>query len=173
MKRTILLLFFFATSVVHSQEHMGTPVMRFDNYVNSFGAFGGLYLGKELVGEVGFGVAVLDEGENLDFYGAGTSLEFNPSDDVYGIKIDLWKTLPIVPLNVGIGTVSYFQEGKFNQTIRPTIGLSYNYFRFSYAFDFLIGREHIHDLNIHQLFLRYYVPFHRKKRHQNILDEAE
>lgn len=152
---------------------MGTPPVKFGNYEQSIGVFGGLYQGGETFGEVGIGVAELDEWENLDFKGAGLSLEFNSGNNIYGVKLDAWRTLPLFPLNLGFGTVSYFQEGKFNQTLRPTVGLSHNYFRFSYGFDFILGRQNIQHLNRHQLFVRYYLPLKKRQGLQGYFTSKE
>lgn len=173
MKFVLLLAIACTASIAFSQSKMGTPPLKYGNYYSSIGVFGGVYQGNTTFGEVGMGVAELDELENLDFKGAGLSLEFNTGNKVYGVKLDAWHSLPLFPLSLGLGTVSYVQEDRFNQTIRPTVGLSYNYFRFSYGYDILLGRQNVQYLNRHQLFVRYYLPIKKKEGFQGYFSGQE
>ncbi|XOV65960.1 MAG: hypothetical protein ACFHU9_10015 [Fluviicola sp.] len=167
MKYLILIIAVLYCPMTFAQKRMGTPAQNFAHYQSSFGVFGGIYQGKGTMGEIGLGIAELDKSSQLFFQGAGLSLEFNPGLGIYGAKLDTWTNLPLLPLSVGISTISYFQEEHFDQTLRPNLGLSFHYFRISYCYDIILGRQQIQELNRHQVFVRYYLPVKKRKRHYN------
>lgn len=167
MRLLLVIPFIFFVQGLYAQNFLGTPPKRDFNYESSVGVFGGLYQGNLTFGEVGIGLASLDKTNGFDFSGAGISAEFRSGNRILGLKLDAWMNLPILPLSIGIGTISYFQNGNFNQTIRPSIGLSYLYFRLSYSYDAILGEPTISDLNRHQVFLRCYLPVFKFKKANN------
>jgi hypothetical protein len=167
MRILFILIPLLFSHTLYAQNYYGTPPKRAINYESSVGVFGGLYQGRETFGEAGIAIVSIDKTNGFDFSGLGLSAEFNSGNRIIGLKLDYWLNLPILPLSLGLATVSYFQDGHFNQTIRPSAGISYLYFRLSYCYDAVLGERKIFDLNRHQLFLRCYLPIFRYKKANN------
>ena len=132
----------------------------------SLGIITGWHQWKYGFGEIGVGFAKSDWGHHGNmFHAASLSLELNPWKNIYGYKISVWKSIPLIPLSLGINGVHYRSMGPSDWTIRPMLGLGYENIHLTYSYDIRLGSRDITERNSHMLSLRYFIPIIRVKTH--------
>lgn len=160
MKLRILLFTFPLFCLQAYGQNLGspTPPAKYYSYRSTIGAIGGIHQGRHTFGEIGIGYGHLEDIHGYFFWGVTGSIEFNPWNDVYGAKIGVWKSIPILPLSFGLSTTSYFQYGAFDQVLQPAIGIAYKYLHLTYGYNIRLDPRSITQRNTHQVSLRYHLP---------------
>lgn len=156
--RIAAILLVFVAIPTEGQTGMPTPPLRYYSLRTSIGCIGGLYQGRHSFGEIGIGYGCLEDVHGYIFWGATGSIEANPWNNVYAAKISGIRSIPLVPLSFGISSVAFFQHGKYDQVIRPSLGIAYKYLHVTYSYDFTLGKRKIDERNGHMISLRYFLP---------------
>lgn len=164
MRPFVYALFLFVTTIANSQEHLGTPLAKYGSYHSSIGIIAGWNQWRYSFPEIGVGYGVLEELHGYTFRGIYASVEMNPWMKIYGAKLGGWISLPILPLSLGLSTVSYFEQGTHDQTLRPGIGFCYKYLHLTFEYNFTLGNETIGRKNRAQISLKYHLPVFTLKR---------
>lgn len=160
MKSFVLFCFITIWGIPCAQSQVGCQAYRVQfKLEKSIGLVGGWQQGKTSFPEIGIGFGYLESSRHGPFFQAiSTSLEFNPWNDVYGIKATGWKNIPFIPVSIGAAVVSYHQQGIYDFTFRPMLGVGWRYFQLTYGFDIPIFHRNIAQRNNHQVSLRYFLP---------------
>lgn len=152
---------FIGNAQVDSSSVLKKGSPKYKNYQDrtSLGCIIGWHQWKYGFGEVGFGIARSEwMRHGVLFHAASISLELNPQNKVYGYKLSIWKSIPFVPISVGINGVHYRKLNHVDWTVRPMIGVGMEHLHLTYSYDFQFGVRDIIDRNTHMFSIRYFIP---------------
>lgn len=99
--------------------------------------------------------------------GVTLGVDYNPFDQIWAPKINLWTTgfAFFFGGNIGISAFYYLKKDQSNFVLRPEIGIGYLKVFFNYGYNFFL-REDFTDVSKHTWTLSYYhtlLPFKKKK----------
>lgn len=166
--KAIITLILYLLPLMSIAQHgsASTPASIILETETNFGAITGVHYGNVWMGELGLGIGKIERGHGVYSYqNITTSIEFNPNQSIYGVKVGAWRNFGIIlPLSFGISTISYFENNNFNQILQPAIGLGYGPVQLVYTFNICLGQPQISELNSSQISLRCYLPYITIKR---------
>lgn len=162
------LLFFFsltAANIGQCQADTTSSNLAYDNNdirfarKTSIGIITGWHQFKYSMIELGVGLASSEFGYHGNmFHAVSLSAEINPWRNVIGYKASVWKSIPMIPISMGLNGLLYTKGNETDWTIRPMLGVGYENIHFTYGYDITIGSRDILERNSHTFSLRYFIP---------------
>jgi hypothetical protein len=130
----------------------------------SLGIIAGWHQWKYVFGEIGIGIGKSDRGyHGIMFHAVSFSLELRPFSNVHAYKVSIWKSIPLIPLSLGINCVRYQKLNAHDWAIRPMLGIGIKNIHFIYSYDLRLGNRDVLERNSHMLSVRYFLPLMKFK----------
>lgn len=171
MRAFLFIVFLTVANFGQSQTDTSRTVSTYDrlDYFDfdktSIGIITGWHQFRYSMMEVGIGLASSEFGYHGNMFRAvSLSAEINPWRNVIGYKASVWKSIPMIPISLGLNGILYSQASETDWTIRPMLGVGYENIHFTYGYDIPIGKRDILERNSHSFSLRYFIPVIKLKK---------